>query len=376
MKTHPFIAPLAAVLALSPACKKDQTHLSAAPQVQQTITEPAKKPDSYTKLRRTILSYLSQPRFSSADFLTQISGTQATFRMYDLDADQVYLSIPARSYTEKGTLPQLTTHPEHVQFGTTADGKFAGARIQLGDFYFNKPGNYFFRFPADDFRVDPKNRITVKFPRVTYTITMDELMQFVDNSSIYGGLLTADKGTDRNGDHHTFENHGAFVAKKGEKSLERLVHHLTPRGASPETTTQVLLDFVTNDLRYDFEEANDSVEILKRPNEVFMSRGSDCSGKVIAYASLLEQTGADYRIVYLDHHITVAVAGNFSPENGMNFNLGRKTYFIAETTAKGFVIGKSLLDSPLTFDQFRYLQRPAEDAPITDFHTGRVLPFL
>ncbi len=342
MKTHPFIAPLAAaVLALDPGCKNTQAPSPPAPSVQQATTETAKKPDPNAKLRTTVLSYLSQPKFSSADFLAQISGTQATFRMYDLDAGQVYLSVPVRAYHDKKTLANLTSHTERVEFGKTVDNRFEGAHIQIGDVILNKPGNYFFRFPADDFRVDPKDKITVKFPSAIYTITMNELMQFVDNSSIYGGLLTVDKGTDRNGVHHTFENHGAFVAKKKEKSLDRLVHNLTPRDGSFEADTQALLDFVTGDLRYDFDEANDTVETLKRPNEVLMSRGSDCSGKVIAYASLLEQTGADYRLVYLDHHITVAVAGNFSTANGMNFSLGRKTYFIAETTGKTLTFFKS-----------------------------------
>ena len=85
--------------------------------------------------------------------------------------------------------------------------------------------------------------------------------------------------------------------------------------------------------------------MLKKPNEVLMTRGSDCSGKVILYSSLLEQTEVDHRLIYADGHITVAVEGNYGDWNNMNFNIGDKVYSIAETTAKGFIIGSSRLQT-------------------------------
>jgi len=79
---------------------------------------------------------------------------------------------------------------------------------------------------------------------------------------------------------------------------------------------QRLLDFVTEELDYDPSDAISGIEVLKRPNEVLMTKSSDCSGKVILYASLLEQTNIDYRLVYFDGHIAVAVEGEYGNRNG------------------------------------------------------------
>jgi len=70
-------------------------------------------------------------------------------------------------------------------------------------------------------------------------------------------------------------------------------------------------------MTYNYSEAYEHAKVLKRPNEVLMTGNSDCSGLTILYASLLEQTEADYRLVYAPEHTTVAVAGNFPARNGM-----------------------------------------------------------
>ena len=86
-----------------------------------------------------------------------------------------------------------------------------------------------------------------------------------------------------------------------------------------------------------------------------MTKGSDCSGKIILYASLLEQTNTDYRLIYMDDHIAVAVEGDYSDRNELDFNLGDKTYSIAETTANGFQIGASMLN--MNIADIKYIQK-------------------
>ena len=158
--------------------------------------------------------------------------------------------------------------------------------------------------------------------------------------------------------------------------MERLVSSLTKNESTDEGKTQKLLDFVTEELKYDYSDANSSAEVLKRPNEVLMTGGSDCSGKVILYASLLEQTDVDYRLVYINGHITVAVEGNYGNRNGLSFNIGDTTYSIAETTAKGFQTGRSRLSRNLEIEDIKYIQRPGKDSKIYDAKTGKPLPFL
>jgi len=126
---------------------------------------------------------------------------------------------------------------------------------------------------------------------------------------------------------------------------------------------------------YNFKELRSNVEVLKRPNEVLMSKSSDCSGKTILFASLLEQIGADYRLTYMEHHICVWVAGDFPKKNKAFCTIDDKTFFLAETTAKGYIIGESLLMTKITADDILFVQKPGEDAPIVHYKTGNVAEF-
>tara|TARA_Y100000034_G_C6891801_1_gene410395 strand:+ start:1105 stop:2223 length:1119 start_codon:yes stop_codon:yes gene_type:complete len=327
------------------------------------------------KLRNTILGYLSQPRFSNSDFMEQITGTKAELRMLDLTDGMIYLSIPKIDYT-KEIFEKLTLNPSLIEFGKTAGGEFSGERITLGDYVLRSPEDYFFRFPSNHFKVNELDTIRILYESSNYSVSMDELQDFMSNKSIYGGYLSIDTGVDRQGMHHTISNHGAFVAKKGEESLERLVNSIIGSERTKEGKSQRLLDFTTKELEYDHSETNLGVEVLKRPNEVLMSGGSDCSGKVILYASLLEQIDMDYRLVYFDNHIAVAVSGEYAKRNGLNFSMNDTPFSIAETTAKGFQIGNSRLNVDIGIDEIRYIQKPGENSKIYDAKTGKALPFF
>ena len=324
-------------------------------------------------LRDVVLSYLSQPKFSNPDFLKQITGTDAEFQMLDLKDEMVYLSIP-KSNCSKDTFKELTLNLDAVEFGKTANGDISGDRIRLGDYILRKSGSYFFRFPIDDFRVDESDMININYKSTNYSLTMQELQDFADKKSIYGGDLKAVTSIDKQGVYHIVINHGAYVAKKGEKSLERLVDSLTGDENLKERKAQKLLDFVTRELKYDYSDVNPDYEIMKRPNEVLMTKGSDCSGKIILYASLLEQTNTDYRLIYMDDHIAVAVEGDYSDRNELDFNLGDKIYSIAETTANGFQIGASMLN--MNIADIKYIQKPGLESKIYNAKTGDVLPFF
>ncbi|MBL7051291.1 hypothetical protein ISS04_04000 [Candidatus Woesearchaeota archaeon] len=350
-----------------PGCKKADNEEG----IDQTRTEQVQEDN---QLRNAVLSYLSQPKFSNSDFMEQITGTKAELQMLDLRDGMIYLSIPENHFS-KESLGELAINPDLVEFGKTSDGEFSGNRIELGNYVLRNPGNYFFRFPSNNFRVDETDQINIQYGSANYSINMKELQDFVSNESVYGGYLNVGTGTDRYGRHKIIANHGALVAKERESSLERLVSSLTINESTDEGKTQRLLDFVTEELKYDYSDANSNVEVLKRPNEVLMTGGSDCSGKVILYASLLEQTDVNYMLVYSDGHITVAVEGDYGNRNGLSFNIGDTTYSIAETTAKGFQIGQSRLTQNLGVEDIKYIQKPGEDSKIYDAKTGKALPF-
>lgn len=361
------------VLLGMPGCRNPEGSESNAPKTEQVQKEnQAQETD---ELRGAVLSYLATPKFSNSDFMKQLTGTSARLEMFDLREDRVYLSIPAGEY-KKDMFGKLTLNPSAVEFAKTEDGQFDGSRTVLGDYIFRMPGKYVFGFPSADFKIDASSVISVSYPSATYSMSLRELNDFVDNASIYGGCLEAYTGVvNVSGEHEVIANHGAFVAKKGEKSLERLVTSLTKGKTSEEEKTQRLLDFVTEETVYNHSEANAGVEVLKRPNEVLMTGGSDCSGKAILFASLLEQIGTDYRLVYTDNHITLGVPGNFPKNNGMSFKIGGKTYYVAEPTAKGFEIGTSELSKRIGVENIRYFQKPGKGSAIYDAKTGKELPF-
>lgn len=352
---------------------QDDTHIAAH-------YTPSRDDD--TKLRNTVLSYLTSPEFSNSDFLEQITGTKAELQELERGG-MIYFSIP-KQYYSKEMMKKLAVNPDLVEFGKTTDGKFSGVEIELGDYVLRELGNYFFRFPSNNFRVDKTDTINIPYKSANYLINMQELQSFIMNKSIFGGYLNVDTGrTDRFWRPQVFANHGAFVAKKGESSLEKLVNSLTKNKSTDEGKAQSLLDFVTNEIKYSHSEANSNIEVLKRPNEVLMTGGSDCSGKVILYASLLEQTNTDYRLAYIpsensdshNGHITVVVGGDYGNINGLSLNIGGTTYSVAETTVRHFQIGHSRLNGNFGIEDIKYIQRPGKDSKIYDTKTGEPLSF-
>ncbi len=326
------------------------------------------------KIRTVVLSYLSQPKFASGDFLEQLSGTKAELECYDLDEDMVYFSIPSKYYYEE-KMKGLCINFNSIEWGQTSEGKHEGQRVVVGEYTLRKPGHYFFRFPEKNFRVNEADKIVIKFSTENYTISMKELVDFADNKSIYGGRLNISIGGNSYGRYDVIANHCAFVARKGESSLQRFVTDLTRNCSSFDIIAQKLLDFTTYDLSYNHADANSRREVLKRPNEVLMTRGSDCSGLVILYASLLEQTNIDYMVVHILGHITIAIAGNFSNDNGRNFMYNGKRYYIAESTCKGFKIGESKLRSAFNIKDFVIFNKPGKNAYPINPHTGVKLKF-
>ncbi|MBS3121306.1 transglutaminase domain-containing protein [Candidatus Woesearchaeota archaeon] len=353
-----------------------------SPSTNHTTTQkPAPKSEPRTAemddITSIVLSYMAQPRFTSSNFTGQITGTSAELMMYDLTEGMVYFSIPVNKYN-KQDLQRLSKNPSAIRWGQTQDGKYDGSVLLLEKYGFRKPGHYIFRFPSVDFRVNPSAQISVPYKSATYTFSLKELEDFAENRSIHGGSLRINLGKNGNGAIEIVHNHGAFVAKKGEPSLERLVTSLVPSPISNEHTAQRLLDFVTREVKYDQSEVTGGTEVLKRPNEVLMSRGSDCSGKVILYASLLEQAGVDYRLVYYDHHISVAVEWKYSSPNGLGLIIDNKLFSIAETTSEtGFIIGGSRVKNiDLSSSNIQYIQKPGKDSKLQDFRTGKAVEFL
>jgi transglutaminase-like putative cysteine protease len=149
----------------------------------------------------------------------------------------------------------------------------------------NQVLRYSFEMNARNLKIDTSKVIETKYNNATYHITIPQMVDFVTmKSNLRGGAFAVTP----NG--QTMISHGVAVAIKGEPSLSDLVNQLTDKTTSVEVNAQKLLDFVTNEIEYSNAEATSGGETIKRPDEILFTRNSDCSGKTILYASLLQQT--------------------------------------------------------------------------------------
>jgi len=316
------------------------------------------------ELQNTILSYLGQPDFAGKEFWQKLSNTKTEIEMIDFSEGNIYLSIDTNDYSKK-ILDLICINPKQIEFGKT-----------------EQADRYFFRLPIDNLKIDLSKKVRYQFGKITYDISIPELYAFISNRSVYGGYLNVLRSIENN-TIAIFFNHGAFVAKKGEVSLEKLASRITAGATSKEAKAQKLLDFVTAEIEYDYAEALSSAETLKRPNETLMTKRSDCSGKVILYASLLEQADIDYRLLYIGDssvdHISVAVEGSYPNSNNLEFELGTKKYSVAETTIEEFKIGRSIpatvFGHKIRLSYIKYIQKPGKDSKILDVKTGEPLEF-
>lgn len=316
------------------------------------------------RLRDVVVSYMSEPLFRNKNFVQQVTGTEADLKLYDLDEKTLYFSINKTDYDSAGTLNRLTIDRNAVEFGFEQNGD-----VFLGSYTLKGTGRMLFRFPKNDFKPDSTRIIAVKMPGgIEYTQTINELADFADDVTVYGGKNDPEVKKNK-----YLADHGAFVSVPGEKSLTRLVKQIVKEGSSEEETAQQLLDFVTSQITFSQNEAYGGYEVLKRPNEVLMTGVSDCSGMTVLYASLLEQAGIDYLLVYSPGHIAVGVEGKFSSTNGLDFSFKGKKYSIAETTVNGFQIGNTVLQQKDITKVISFLQRPAKDSRFIDYKTGKEL---
>ena len=328
------------------------------------------------KTRDAVVMLLAQPYFTGDEFRTQILG-KARLQRYMLDKKEIYFSTPAAGEQEFAEIvDRFVIDRQKLVFGEESDGKFKLDSLSLRK---TPETGYFFKTTLENLKFDPNAEFEFPYKGANYKLNMSELLGFYENKQVYGGRLAATTNPKIDGKAVMFGNHGAMVAKPDEPSLKRLVAQIlgdAPDNLARETKIQKLLDFVSAQIEYDYNEALGTNETLKRPNEVLMTRRSDCSNKTILMASLLEQIGEDYILLYGPGHITVAVLqGAFPFENSLSFEWEEKKWIVAETTLPLFKIGKTKVANPIQLNTVLYVQRPKQTEIIFEAQTFRPLEF-
>lgn len=326
------------------------------------------------EIRDSTVMMLAQPTYSGDEFETQILG-KGKMVWLDWKKREAYFSYPPAEQAEFDEfLNKYFVKRSKIEMGEDKDGT-----IKLGkyDWTASEKTKYFFKTPIENFKIEPNQTLNFPFKTVNYSLNLAEMKGFTDNSKVYGGKLIAEASTAQNQPKIIFANHGIMVAKPDEPSLKRLTDDLLKDvGNEREKRIQRLVDFVSNEIEYSYTEAVAPRETLKRANEILMTRIGDCSNKTILLASLLEQIGEDYILLYCPRHITVAVPqGNYANENKLDFTYENKPYLIAETTLPGFQIGKTKVARIEQLINVNYVQSPRQIDLIFDAKSYTYLNF-
>jgi hypothetical protein len=329
-----------------------------------------------TKTRDAVAMLLAQPYFTGEAFREQTLG-KARLQRYMLDKKEIYFSTPAANEQEFAEIiGRFVIDRQKIVPGEESDGKLKLDTLSLKK---TPETGYFFKTKLENLKFDPNAEFEFPYKGANYKISMSELLGFFENKSVYGGRIAATTNPQIDGKAIMFGNHGAMVAKPDEPSLKRLIAQIlgeAPENVARETKIQKLLDFVSAQIEYDYAEALGTNETLKRPNEVLMTGRSDCSNKTILMASLLEQIGEDYILLYGPGHITVGVLqGAFPFENGLSFEWEEKKWIVAETTLPLFKIGKTKVSDPVRLNTVSYVQKPRQTEIIFESQTFRPLEF-
>ena len=332
------------------------------------------------RTRDAVLSCLAQPGFAGTKVSEQVLGP-VHLELWQVPDKEVYFSAPApekMSDAFESIVARFIIDSKKIVMAEDDAG-----RLRLGKYSLPRSEEkyHFFKTPIDNIKFDNGTVLKFPFKQATYTLDMRELEDFLSNKSIFGGRINARTEQTRAGQPVVFANHGALVANPRETSLRRFVDELT-RDIQPdaegarEARVQRVLDFVSNEIKYDLRETTYRFELLKRPNEVLMSGQSDCSNKAILLGSMLEQLGEDYLFVYTPDHITVAVKqGDFPVRNNLHLAWQGEVWLIAEGTAPGFRIGVDRVQEEARLKQFQHVQRPRDRDIIFDLATGKQLSF-
>ena len=326
------------------------------------------------EIRDTTVMMLAQPTFSGEEFRAQILGKGRLVKFVRSLKD-AYFVFPVGDDDEFKTFTaKYFVDPAKIDYAKEEAGE-----VSLGGYSFPmSDGLRFFRTQLDNIHIDPDQNLSFPLMDATYNVSLRELRNIENSSALYGGRLIARMPSRRDEPQFVFANHGIMVARPGEPSLKRLVDELLKNVPDDRNSRiQRLVDFVSKDIDYSFAEATSGGETLKRPSETLMTGNGDCSNKTILLASLLEQIGEKYLLIYVPQHITVIIPqGDFPDENGLDFTWDNKNWLIAETTLAGFQVGKTKVAESLRLTRINYVQDPKNADVIFDANSYEVLKFF
>ncbi len=328
---------------------------------------------------KQIAMQMAQPMFGGRAIVAAFTGEpDINLEAYTLDTGILYFSMA--DTIEKEKVYAMSTERSAVRFGLNSKGETATSSVDdpllMDGYEYREIGRALVAIPVAALAVDEARTLEFYVHGMLFDPTIGELNRVAQREGWYLGSLSI-----MYLDQYPFINHAAFVVHD-DPALNRLATRLTAGAATEEEKAQRLLDFVTA-IQYDRETGYLARETIRNPHQTIISNLGDCGNKVILFASLLEQVGIDYQLIYTGtgtkvNHILVAVEGNFNNHNGMAYTYpGGGNYFLAETTATGFRIGSTQLEEPfMRSGQPFLIQESGKDGKILDAATGKVVDYF
>ena len=324
-----------------------------------------KEKTAYEKMQVSTVNFIAQPTFSGDYIFYKVTSAKANLEMYYYDVQQIYLTCNKQDYIPENLNKFI------INMDSVTVAQLKNDRLELDTKRYSDTSKVFFKMPVSNFKVDTNRVIETPYKNVTYKITLPQIFNFTNLKSAIGGVAIAI--TEHNSH---FMNHGSVVAKNNEPSLSDFVKQLTKQQSTDELKAQKLLDFVTQEIEYNTKEATNGYETIKRPDEVLFTKNSDCSGKTILYASLLQQLSIKWSLFYFEHHVCVGVAGNFKCNNPLKFKLKNTDYYLAEITDPNAIIGVDSWRGEMNEENLQYYQVSESGSDIFNYKTNQKLEFV
>ena len=330
----------------------------------------------------TLIALLAQPVFSGAEFTRQVLGN-VQLELADMDEGRLYFSLESKN-VGVGKLKESVQQAAKAFVADTSLLKLAtatGNQWKIDDLVVGRSEKRGAVFGSPLSNVRFPGGLVFKFPykQGIYSVNTPELKGFLESTVVYGGYLNADlRAYAAVMKEQRLINWGAYVTPPGEPSLKRFVGQVTAGLGNEKMPARIqrLVDVVTEQVRNDYTESSEGGEVTKTANSTLMTRRGSRGNKVVLLASLLEQIGTDYLLVYSPGRSWVAVPQRgFPGGSGLAFDWDGTRWILVDATLPRFKIGETKLADPPTVKQLVFVQRPRLENAIIDRVTGKSLSF-
>ncbi len=316
-----------------------------------------------SKYQKAVLYYLTENALFSDTFSYMVWKIPIDCRAVMVENDDIYFSCNNKISKEK-IKNTIALDMSKIEFANCNNGEVCNFGPMNGDI----TGLHAFKINVLNLKIDSNLKFNCLLKNKKMQISLNEIVNAMDSNKYYNYKKYMILPDNEKWAH----NIGALISMPTkDKLVNKIAKEITTSLSTNEEKAQALLDFVTEEVQYSYEDAWYNNEILKHAHEVLLSGIADCSGKSTLYASLLEACQIPYCLLYFKDHVNVGVKGNFSEMNNYNFEIKKEKYYMAETTTPQFKIGFSTLINAEILKEVLMYQLPSKGEKIIDVYNNK-----